>query len=86
MLHFKIFLKFYNKPYDNLASLVVDDCNYIIRYENIIEDYENLLTLLKVKNIEPLPVQNKSSSKKKNLKEYYTNDIINRSVMVFGPF
>ena len=53
MLHFRIFLKFYNKPYDNLASLVVDDCNYIIRYENIIEDYENVLTLMKVKNIEP---------------------------------
>ena len=80
------FLKFYNTPYDNLASLAVDDCNYVIRYENIIEDYKNLLTLLKVKNIEPLPVQNKSSSKKKNLKDYYTKDIINRSVMVFGPF
>ena len=26
------FLKFYNTPYDNLASLAVDDCNYVIRY------------------------------------------------------
>jgi len=82
----EFFLKFYNKPYDNLVSLVISDCNYVIRYENIIEDYEEVLKILKIKNIEPLPFQNKSISKKKHLKEYYTKDVINRSVMVFGPF
>ena len=33
------FNKFFNKPYDNLASLTLGYCDYVIRYENIREDY-----------------------------------------------
>ena len=33
------FLQFYRQPYDNLASLTIPYCDFVIRYENIQEDY-----------------------------------------------
>ena len=35
-----ILKKFYNIPFDNYASITLDNCDFIIRYENITEDYK----------------------------------------------
>tara|TARA_B100000795_G_scaffold28339_1_gene18759 strand:- start:904 stop:1692 length:789 start_codon:yes stop_codon:yes gene_type:complete len=80
------FKKFHQKPYDNLASLTVENCDFVIRYENISEDY--LLALKKVGVINPkkLPVANKTVGKKNDILGYYTNDIKEISINVFGPF
>ena len=80
------FLKYYNKPYDNLASLTTDYCNYIIRYENIEKEYVLALESFGIKNPRPLPVANKTSGKKQNIEEYYTEEIKQRAIYVFGPF
>lgn len=80
------FKAFYKKPYDNLASLTTDYCDYVIRYENIEKDYENALRKAGVKNIRPLPVANKTAGKKHDLSEYYTEEIKEQAVFVFAPF
>ena len=80
------FIKFFNKPYDNQASLTLDKCNYVIRYENITNDYKTALTKAGIKSPKDLPVVNKTAGKKKELSEYYTNDIKSLALFVFGPY
>ena len=80
------FKLFFIKPYDNLASLTVENCDYIIRYENISEDYLSALKMAGINNPRPLPVANKTQGKKKDVLEYYTEDIKERAIYVFGPF
>ena len=80
------FLKFHSKPYDNYSSMTIDNCDFVIRHENIAEDY--LLALNKVGVESPflLPVANKTVGKKNDLSEYYTEEIRKKAIYVFGPF
>ena len=80
------FLKYHTKPFDNFAGLTLDNCDYIIRYENIAEDYRTALTKAGIENPKDLPVENKTSGKKNEISEYYTSEIQDRAVFVFGPF
>lgn len=80
------FNKFFNKPYDNLASLTLDNCDYVIRYENIREDYLTALQKAGVSNPRPLPVANKTAGKGSDMEIYYTDDIKEKAIFIFGPF
>ena len=80
------FLKFHTKPYDNLSSITLDNCDFVIRHENITEDYVIALKKVGVKNPRSLPVANKTIGKKKDLSEYYTEEIKQQAICVFGPF
>jgi len=80
------FNKFHQKTYDNLSSLTIDNCDFIIKYENIEEDYLLALKKAGVSNPKILPVENKTEGKQKDILEYYTNDIKKTSISVFGPF
>jgi len=81
--YFKLFFK---NPYDNLASLTIDNCDYLIRYESISKDYLVALKKAGIKNPRPLPVANKTEGKKKDILTYYTEDVKERAIYVFGPF
>jgi len=80
------FKKFHQKPYDNLTSLAIDDCDFVIKYETIAEDYLLALKKAGVRNPKPLPVANKTVGKNNDLLSYYTNDIKEIAIAVFGPF
>ncbi len=82
----QFFLKFYKKPYDNLSSLTIQHCDFVIRYETIQEDYKVALQKIGVSNSEKLPIHNKSKTKQKDLKAYYTDDIKQQAIKVFGPY
>lgn len=80
------FKKFFTKPYDNLFSMTKKNCDFVIRYERIQEDYLSALKKIGVCNPKPLPVANKTSGKKKDILLYYTDDIKEQAINVFGPF
>ncbi len=80
------FKKYFNAPYDNLASLTLESCDFIIRYEKIEKDYITALQKAGIKNPKKLPVANKTEGKNQNLSEYYTKEIKNQAISVFGPF
>lgn len=80
------FLKYFTKPYDNLSSLTLDNCDFVIRYEHIAKDYITALKLAGIKSPSPLPVANRTSGKKKNAMDYYSEEIQQRALYVFGPF
>ena len=80
------FIKFYHKPYDNTSSVTIDKCDYVIRYENIANDYITALEKAGVLNPTPLLIANKTQGKRKNLSDYYTDEIKERATYIFGPF
>ena len=80
------FKKFHQKPYDNLSSLTIANCDFVIKYETIAEDYLLALEKVGVSNPKPLPVANKTAGKTNDVLAYYTNDIKEISIAVFGPF
>lgn len=80
------FRRFFKMPYDNLASLTFDHCDYVISYENIAEDYLTCLKKAGVKDPRPLPVANKTQGKMRDFSAYYTEDIKKEAIFVFGPF
>lgn len=79
------FLKYFTKPYDNFSSMTLDNCDFVIRYENIAADYLKVLQCIGIENPRPLPVANKTAGKK-DFYEYYTIDIKQQAIAVFGPF
>ncbi len=80
------FLKFYNKPYDNYSSVTLDKCDFIIKYENLDQDYFQALHKIGIKDPSKLEVVNKTAGKKGGVELYYTEDIKKRAISVFGPF
>ena len=80
------FMKFHTRPYDNYSSMTIDSCDFVIRYENIREDYLSALKKAGVKNPKKLPVANKTVGKKKDILQYYTAEIRERTIYVFAPF
>jgi len=80
------FLRFFTKSYDNLSSMTLDNCDFVIRYENITEDYLLALKRAGVETPRPLPVANKTAGKKQDILGYYTDDIKEKAIAVFGPF
>ena len=80
------FVRYFNKPYDNLVSLTIDSCDYIIRYENIENDYVEALKKAGVNEPRKLPVANKTVGKKNDMLSYYTDEIKDQAIYVFAPF
>lgn len=80
------FIKFHTKPYDNLSSITLDKCDFVIRYENISEDYLLALKKAGIDNPTPLLIANKTKGKKQDMSLYYTEDIRKQAIYVFGPF
>ena len=82
----EFFLKFFILPYDNYASITMNKCDFVIRYENIESDYLQALEKCGINDPKPLPVANKTIGKNKNMNDYYTKDIQQRASFIFGPF
>ena len=57
------FLKFHTKPYDNLSSITLDNCDFVIRYENITSDYLLALKKAGIDSPTALPVANRTAGK-----------------------
>lgn len=79
------FKRFYTLPYDDWSSLDHDRFDYVLRFENLNEDFNTLLHKLGIEKVRDLPIINKTSSKENFLK-YFTPEIHSQARKVFGPF
>lgn len=73
-------------PYDNWASMAHKDFDYVIRFESLQEGFAHVLKLLKLEQKRPLPVRNPTAEREGNFWSYYTPEIREQAVRVFGPF
>jgi len=72
-------------PYSNGLDFNKKLCNFIMRFENLNEDFSKVLKILKIPQIRPLQKINITSHKKDYL-FYYGQDIIKYAKKIFGPF
>ncbi len=79
------FRKYYRLPYDSWASVAHNKLNHVVRFENIQQDFSDALQKIGVSQIRPLPMVNQTEGKS-NYLDYYTPEIRERAVYIFGPF
>jgi hypothetical protein len=80
------FLKFYKVPYNSWASLSHEKSTFIIRFENLQEDFAKAIQLIGVEQKRPLPLINRTGMKERDFLSYYNPKAIKRAKRVFGPF
>ncbi|HSL47022.1 MAG TPA: hypothetical protein VK897_26530 [Anaerolineales bacterium] len=80
------FMKHYRVPYNNFSSLIRDRSDFLLRFENLQEDFAELLQRLGLEPKRPLPVRNTTQGRNKDFWSYYSPAMIPRAKRVFGPF
>jgi hypothetical protein len=80
------FLKYYRLPYNNWASLSHKEFDFIIRFENLANDFDKALRLIGIEPVRPLPEVNRTGKREKSYLTYYTPETIDRAKRVFSPF
>lgn len=80
------FKKSYLFPYSTWANMDHQDFDFIIRFENLQDDFAQVLNLLNIEVVRPLPAKNKTGLRDRDFLSYYTPDTIGRARRVFGPF
>lgn len=80
------FLRFYLFPYNDWSSIDHKNFDFVIRFENIVEDFAEALRLMGVEQKRPLPVRNKTPERQKGYLSYYTPRAIKRARRIFGPY
>lgn len=80
------FMRFHRIPYNNWSSLSHRDLNFIMRFENLQDDFAKVLKLLGIKEERPLPWENMTAGKGKDFLSHYTPGTFERAKRVFGPF
>ena len=68
------FKKFYKFPYDNWSNLSHKEFDFVIRFENLQDDFAKVLELLGIEQKRPLPLVNKTAEKD-HFSSYYTPEI-----------
>jgi hypothetical protein len=79
------FLRYYHLPYDDWSSLDHKEFDYLIRFENLQEDFCRVLNKLGIEPQQPLPQVNRTSGKDPDFMSYYTAETRDRARWVFGP-
>lgn len=80
------FMRYYHVPYDSWSRLSHADFDFVIRFENLSEDFATVLAMIGVEPKRPLPMINKTAEKGEDFWRYYTPETIPRAKRVFGPF
>ena len=61
--------------------------NFIIRFENLNNDFAEALKIIGVEKVRDIPVANKTADKTKTFWEYYESDKAKkRAKYIFGPY
>lgn len=79
------FKKFYRLPFDNYGNPSPHQFDFVIRFENLQEDFSRLLINLDVEQQRPVPLVNETEGKSDNFLDYYIPDIRTKAIWIFGP-
>jgi hypothetical protein len=80
------FTRVYRVPYNNWASMSHRDFDFIIRFENLQEDFARALALIGIEQVRPIPTINKTAGKGRDFVSCYSPRVIRRAKWVFGPY
>lgn len=80
------FLRYYKAPYSNWSILSHKQLDFVIRFEDLADDFSRVLKILGIDQIRELPVRNSTRQRSRHFHSYYTDDAIKRAKAVFAPF
>lgn len=80
------FKKYHKRTFGGMIDLSSDDLDFVIRFERLQADFSEVLRLLGIKQLRPVPVMNRTQGRKPDWESYYTLEIIQQAQRVFGPF
>lgn len=78
--------KVWERPYSDMIEVSSDHLDFIIRYERLQEDFAEVLRLLGLEPVRPVPVTNKTQNRKANWESYYTPRMVEKAKRICGPF
>ncbi len=80
------FLKYYFISYNDWSSIDHKNLDFVVRFENMQEDFAKAVELIGMEQIRPLPIRNKTPERAKSYLDYYTPPTIKRAKRIFGPY
>lgn len=81
------FMRAYTLPYASWSIIEHKRMDYVIRFENLNEDFARALERIGVDKVRDIPVANKTAEKSKSFWEYYESDKAKRRAkFIFGPY
>lgn len=81
----EFFLDVYRFPFNTWASLDHQEFDFVMRFENLQEDFSKVLDLMGIEQVRPLPVVN-ASSRQRDFTSYYSPAAIERAKSVFAGY
>lgn len=81
------FTRAYSVPYASWSIIEHQRMDYIIRFENLNNDFAEALKVIGADKVRDIPVANKTAEKTKTFWEYYETDKAKRRAKyIFGPY
>lgn len=80
------FKKYFKLPYSNIISTSYPYCDYVVRFENLQEDFSKALELIGIQQKRPLPLINPTNQRQRDYLSYYTPEIKKQAKRIFGPY
>lgn len=80
-------MEFFNKTYNNWFLLGKQHFDYVIKFENLQEEYKKVIDMMGLEYHRPLPHINPTAGKeKRDYREYYPESIKSAVLRNYGPF
>ena len=83
----RFFMRAYSIPYASWSILDHNKFDFIIRFENLQQDFSHMLQLVGAEKVRDIPQANKTADKTKTFWEYYESEKAKkRAKYIFGPY
>jgi hypothetical protein len=80
------FIQYHQHTFSSIIDFSAPGLSYVIRFEHLQEDFAEVLRRLRIEQVRPIPVTNKTPRRNDEWQEYYTERLIPQAKRVFGPF
>jgi hypothetical protein len=80
------FREYCRRPYGSLIDVSSKHVDYVIHFERLQDDFSQVLDLLDLTQVRPVPTVKKTREREADWTLYYTPDIIEQAKKVCGPF
>ena len=80
------FMRYYVLPYDTWASLAHHRFGLVLRFETLVDDFQEALRRIGLEPQRPLPVANATAGRERDYASYYVPEIRGRARRVMGPY
>lgn len=80
------FKRFHRRPYCSMVDVSADRLDHVIRFERIQDGFNKALRHLGIRRARALPQTNRTRARSREWVQYYTPDIRDQAIRIFGPF